>query len=140
MKTRKWLVVVLAVALLGLACSGCAAGGSANYNVTVEVIVDGATIFGPSSVEVQGTEENPPTVLQCMKEAFMMNPMGQMTYQETDGALTAIGSYAEKTEGNMIFYWECSVNGEAQLRKTADSITVRDGDKISYVYCSVAAE
>lgn len=131
MKKGRWLVLLLAVSLLCMACGGCASGGSSKVKVNVEVVVNDVSVFGPVSVEVNGTEENPPTVLQCVKEAFILN---QMAYTENEEGIASIGGYAAKTEENVIYYWEYTVNGEAQLREPAGTFSVKDGDSICYIY------
>ncbi len=135
MRTMKLVAAVLALVFVAAAFAGCGAE-KVSKNVTVKVVAGDDTVLNNVSITVEGTTENPPTVLQAVREALQMYEI-DYTLDESEKSIKNISAYADTTdeEGN-IYYWEYSVNGvvpKAGSGKAADNV-VNEGDVIQYTY------
>ena len=136
MKKFKLIALLLALAMLSVCFVGCGEKKEkVSVNVKVSVIANDEVLFGPVDVKVEGTTETPPTVLQAVKEAFILN---DFQYEADDLSISSIGGYADKEEGDYTYFWVYTINGAEPKAGRAGTIQVNENDVIVYTYVKEA--
>lgn len=134
MKKFKLFAFLMACVMLSACLFSCAAKEKTVVNTTVTVFVDDEIAFGPASNGLEIDEGTQATILQCMKEIFILNEIDS----EDDGmSFTSIGGNAEKEDGEYTYYWEFTINGTAPESGRAGTIVANDGDVIIFNYVKV---
>ena len=144
MRMLKRTALVFALLLVSALIMSCGASQKVTVNVTVTVIIPDLddVYFGPVTVPVEGKADDPPTILRCVKEAFILNDMKYETDESEVGefSITSIGDYKEKTEGDYTYFWDYTLNGEEPKSGRAGTIIANEGDVIVYTYYQVLTE
>lgn len=143
MKKFKLIALLMALAMLTACFAGCGEKKekvAVNVKVTVmvdeDVAVDGnEVIFGPVEVKVEGTADNPPTILQAVKEAFILN---DFQYEADDLSVSSIGGFSDKVEGDYTYFWVYTINGEEPKSGRAGTIVANENDVIVYNFTKEA--
>ena len=129
-KLYKILAFALTILMLSACVIGCQPKTKQKVNVTVSVVVEGETILGPYMVELESDVDNPPTILQAVREACILN---DITEEADDMAISTIGEYSAKVEGEYTYFWEFTVNGVIPAGR-AGAVAVNANDEIVYTY------
>ena len=137
MKKFKLVALVLAVVMLTACFVGCEKKEKVIVNVTVSVIANDEVMFGPVAVTLEGDAENPPTILQCVQEAFILN---DVPHENDEMAITSINNLADKEEGEYTYWWDYTINGAAPASGRAGTIAAQEGDVIVYTYTQVLTQ
>ena len=131
MRKFKRIALVCALILVGAMIVSCGASTKVSVNVKVVVMAEDEIYFGPVEVQVEGTTDNPPTVLQCAQEAFILN---DFRYENDEYSILSIGDYKEKTEGDYQYFWVYTINGVEPTSGRAGTIVANEGDVILFTY------
>ncbi len=138
MKTLKYVALMLAVMMLAVAVTGC---GSANeekvtINVTVSAVTEEGAVFGPVTVAVPVTDDDPATVLRS--STLAMDDAG-VYYELSDDQLSleSINDYLETSDAEYTYFWEYTLNGVAPDAGRAGTVEVKDGDVIVFNYVKI---
>lgn len=139
MKKTKILALVLAAIMLSLTLASC--GGSPKVSVTckISVMLDGEYICDHYEYTVEGTEKNPPTVLQAAREALQIleipfevddlgNSFESISY---DGVDYKTGLNAA---GDTIYAWIYTADGVEPETGRAGVNPVLEGQQIEFTY------
>lgn len=134
MKHSKLIALICALLTLSVFAVGCGNDNAVTVNVTVSAIAEDTVYVNPVKVTIEGTTEEPPTVLDAAISAFDQNG----TPCEADEySILSIGDYADKTEGEYTYFWEYTVNGEKPEEGRANTIQVNENDIIVFTYVQV---
>ncbi len=136
MRTFKILTLVLAIMMLGTAIMSC---GSEKVSATVKVSATAGEdiVLNEVEITVEGTAENPPSVLQAVKEALIQY---EISYVDDEKSILDIGDYKETSDGTNEYFWEYTVNDVAPKQGRAVDNLISDRDVIKFVYTSVPIE
>ncbi len=138
MRKIKILALVMALAALALTVVSCGGNSSpkVTVNVTVSAVVDGETKFGPYDLPVEGTEAEPPTVLDAVQLALQFNEINC----EVDDSLAITNitldgvDYKKYADDTNIYGWIYLANGiEPETGKMSTNL-VNEGDVIELQY------
>ena len=129
MRNFKRIALVCALILVGAMIVSCGASTKVSVNVKVVVMAEDDIYFGPVEVQVEGTTDNPPTILQCVQEAFILN---DFRYENDEYSILSIGDYKEKTEGDYQYFWVYTINGVEPTSGRAGTIVANEGDVILF--------
>ena len=138
---KKIRVAALAVALVMLCLAMASCGGSpkVSVNCTITVAAGEEPIITGYQYTVQGTEENPPTVLQATREALQLL---EVAYEvDDDGqSFTSISSDGVDYKigldeaGENIWAWVYTVDGVEPESGRAGTNPVLEGQNIVFSY------
>ncbi len=146
MKKIRIAALVLALIMLTLTMAACQASPKVSVNCKVSILVNGEYRLNGYAYTVEGTEANPPTVLQACVEAFrLVNVDSALDENGTEIQALAIDgvTYAGGNDGTNYNFWEYTVNGELpQPGETAKAGNnpVKEGDEICYMFSSIPLE
>lgn len=137
MKNVKFFALAMVVVMLCLALASCGSP-KVTVNCTMSFVIDGEYILQEFPCEVQGTEENPPTVLQAAREALQMVEYSYTLDDEELGFASinydGVDYTAGIDENGNICYWGYTANGEEPEKGRAGSNLVLEGQKIVFTY------
>lgn len=135
-------LVILMIALTAVSCGGEKAEKVA-VKCTVSAVVDNETKFGPYEVTVEGTVDNPPTVLKAVETALQLN---EITFTIADDGLgfksiTLDGNeYKNYADDVNIYGWYYTANGiEPENGRMGINLVV-EGDVIELIYSATPFE
>jgi len=77
-----------------------------------------------------------PTVLMLISEASMLYEIN-VVYNDNNDSVKDIEEYKDKTDGNLMYFWEYTINGVLPENTTggkANAQPIKDGDEIVYMY------
>lgn len=144
---KKIRFVALALVILMVALSAAACGGEnvekVSVKCTVSAVVDGETKFGPFELTVEGTVDNPPTVLRAAELAFQHN---EITFTIADDGLgfksiTLDGEeYKNYADDVNIYGWYYTANGIEPENGRMGINLVAEGDVIELIYSATPFE
>lgn len=135
-------LVILMIALTAVSCGGEKVEKVA-VKCTVSAVVDNETKFGPYEVTVEGTVDNPPTVLKAVETALQLN---EITFTIADDGLgfksiTLDGNeYKNYADDVNIYGWYYTANGiEPENGRMGINLVV-EGDVIELIYSATPFE
>jgi len=150
MKIRKILCALLVAVMIGTAVLMAGCGSKVESNVHIKFIatvdpdgnaLEDELIIGETDVTVEGTKENPPTVLKAAQIA-----LGELSYEEgyevtSDGySIARIKNYKEHQEADEVTgyytYWDAYVDGERSTDGRQSETPVYDGSEIVFKFIS----
>ena len=116
MKKIRFAALVLAIVMIALTAASCGGEKAEKVSVkcTISAVVDNETKFGPFELTVEGTVDNPPTVLNAAELAFQHN---EITFTVADDGLgfksiTLDGNeYKNYADDVNIYGWYYTANG-----------------------------
>ena len=138
MKKIKIFALVLAMAMLTLTVVSC--GGSVekvSVNCNISVMMGEEEVFGPVNLTVQGTVDNPPTVLQAAREAFTVY---EIPYEVDENGLSLTSltidgtEYAKSVDEVNIYTWYYTADGVEPEEGRAGTNLVTEGQTITFHY------
>ena len=134
---KKIRIIALAIAMVMLCMTLAACNSSPKVSVTFTLsIVNGEEVYLDNySYTVEGTEAEPPTVLQAVREACQMVEIATEADEAglSLGSLTYDGVTIENmsSDGENIYAWVYTVNGEDAPGR-AGQTAVQEGWHIEY--------
>ncbi len=144
MKKCKILCMLLAVVLVLPIFASCSSGKVVANNVSLKFVIpaeeeggDDDVRFTKREMKVEGTKDNPPTVLQAVEEALQEY---EVSYKLTaDGASIAeVFGLAQKdsadAEKGYYQYWACTINGEDSSEGRQSVTKIYDDDEIVFTW------
>ena len=139
MKKIRVASLVMAIVMLAMCAVSCSKSEKVNINCTISVYVGEEVYLDSYAYTVQGTVDNPPTVLQAASEAFTImefpyevDDKGQsFTCITLDGVDYATGM---NVEGTAIGLWEYTADGVAPKEGRAGTNAVLEGQHIVFNY------
>ncbi len=142
MKFTRIMAAALAVIMLCgvFALTGCAK--KVQSTVTVEFIDgEGTTIGGPTTVTVEGTPDNPPTVLAAAEQALIFLDFEKGYELTADGysikAVNGISEVSETDAENGYYsYWRVYIDGNDPTDGRQSVTPVYSGSAIVFKYVS----
>ena len=142
MKKIRVAALAMAIIMLALCAVSCSKSEKLLMNCTISVMIDGELYVDGYAYQVQGTVDEPPTVLQAASEAFTILEVpyevednGNNFYSISfDGIAYASGqtTNAEGVEG--IAYWEYTADGVSPKEGQAGKNAVLEGQNIMFIY------
>jgi len=117
MKKMKIVALVMAVVMLSMVAVSCVNEEDLVVinNVTVSVVIDGETKFGPYTLNVEGDVENVPTVLDALQQAFIKNEINSTVdasgYRIDSVTLDEV-EYKKTMDESFIYGWVYTANGQ----------------------------
>ena len=144
MKKCKILCMLLAVVLVLPIFASCSSGKVVANNVSLKFVIpaeeeggDEDVRFSKGEIKVEGTKDNPPTVLQAVEEALQEY---EVAYKLTsDGA--SIGEVfglkqddSSDAERGYYQYWKCTINGEDSSEGRQSVTKIYDNDEIVFTW------
>lgn len=137
MKKTKILALLLVSALLVSMLASCGTEkviANITLSVTVnQVYPDDENLVTNYEIEVQGTADNPPTVLQALTEALFMLEI-PLTLNSAETSVVGIGDYTEYVEGDVTYYWDYKINGETPTTGKAADNVIKEGDILIFEF------
>ncbi len=137
MKKIKILALVMALAMLAMVAVSCGSSSpKVTVNVTISAVVDGETKFGPYDLPVEGTEEDPPTVLDAVVLALQFNEINcEVDENNRIANITLDGvDYKMYNDEENLYGWIYLANGiEPETGKMSNNL-VNEGDVIELQY------
>lgn len=144
---KKIRFVALALVILMVALSAASCGGEKAEKVsvkcTVSAVVDGETKFGPFELTVEGTVDNPPTVLKAAELAFQHNEIVFTIADDGLGfkSITLDGEeYKNYADDVNIYGWYYTANGIEPENGRMGINLVAEGDVIELIYSATPFE
>lgn len=139
MKKIRVAALAMAIIMLALCAVSCSKSEKLLVNCTISVMIDGELYLDGYAYQVQGTVDEPPTVLQAASEAFMILEIpyevednGNNFYSISfDGNTYAAGMTAD---GSGIGFWEYTADGVAPKEGQAGINPVLEGQHILFTY------
>ena len=144
MKKCKILCMLLAVVLVLPIFASCTSGKAVAKDVSLKFVIPATEEGGEDDVRfmkagltVEGSVDNPPTVLQAVEEALREY---EVPYKLTaDGAsIGEVFGLAQKdssdAEKGYFQYWECTINGKFSDDGRQSVTNVYDGDEIVFTW------
>ncbi len=136
---KKIRVAALAIALVMLAITmvACNSAEKVSVNCTVTVICNDEVMLDGYNYTVQGTTENPPTILQAVLEACQTV---EIPCESDDSGLSVQSfsfdgtEYANGSDEENIYRWYFTINGAEPKEGRAGNTQVQEGDAICYTY------
>ena len=139
LKMKKIRVAALAIALvmLALTMAACSSAEKVSVNCTVTIICNDEVMLDNYAYTVQGTTENPPTILQAVREACQTveipcevddSGLGVQSFS-FDGT-----TYANGNDENNIYRWYYTVDGIEPEAGRAGNTEIKEGQSICYTY------
>ncbi len=137
MKKIKILALVMALAMLAMVAVSCGSSSpKVTVNVTISAVVDGETKFGPYDLPVEGTEEDPPTVLDAVVLALQFNEINcEVDENNRIANITLDGvDYKMYNDEENLYGWIYLANGiEPETGKMSNNL-INEGDVIELQY------
>lgn len=143
---KKIRFVALALVILMVALSAASCGEKAekvSVKCTVSAVVDGETKFGPFELTVEGTVDNPPTVLKAAELAFQHNEIVFTVADDGLGfkSITLDGEeYKNYADDVNIYGWYYTANGIEPENGRMGINLVAEGDVIELIYSATPFE
>ena len=135
-------LVILMIALTAVSCGGEKVEKVA-VKCTVSAVVDNETKFGPYEVTVEGTVDNPPTVLKAVETALQLNEIAFAIADDGLGfkSITLDGNeYKNYADDVNIYGWYYTANGiEPENGRMGINLVV-EGDVIELIYSATPFE
>ena len=135
-------LVILMIALTAVSCGGEKVEKVA-VKCTVSAVVDNETKFGPYEVTVEGTVDNPPTVLKAVETALQLNEIAFAIADDGLGfkSITLDGNeYKNYADDVHIYGWYYTANGiEPENGRMGINLVV-EGDVIELIYSATPFE
>ena len=139
MKKIRVAALVLAIAMFALCAVSC--GNKAEkvkVNCTFSVIINDEVMLDQFPYTVQGTVDNPPTILQAAQEAFQMAEVPCEVDSEglSLQALTFDGTkYANGMDDENVYMWYYTINGVEPDKNggRAGKRPIEEGQNICYI-------
>ena len=133
MKTSRIIALVLAVLMVGMVMVSCVSSTPrVKVNATFSAIINGETIVDAHNLDLEGTTESAPTVLEaiCMvMEGYSMIP----EYDEDSLKAVTYDGVTYAAEGGNAWYY--TVNDKDGAK--AGATVLNEGDVIVYIYGSI---
>lgn len=137
MKKIRVIALIMAVVMLCMCMAACGGSNKVRVNCSVSVIIDGEELFGPYSLQVEGTTENPPTVLQAAREAFTVCEV-PFEVDENGYSFTSITidgtAYAKGSDEENIYTWYYTADDVEPDSGRAGTNPVTEGQHIKFIY------
>ncbi len=137
MKKLRVAALMLAMLLLTLTMAACNSADKVSVNCNVSVMVNDEYIVDNYAYTVTGTSENPPTVLQAVREACQALDIAT----EVDDAglsllsVTSDGeTYANGNDDENMYMWLYTVDGVEPDSGRAGTNTVQEGQSICFTF------
>jgi len=133
-KTLRFIVLVLVIVMMSAMAVSC---GAEKVSATVKISIAAGedVILNGIEITVEGTTEQPPTVLQAIREALITY---EIPFTDDEASIVSIQDYAETNDEVNLYFWEYTIDGVApKTGKAVDNI-ITDGMAISYIYSSMA--
>ena len=143
MKKCKLLCIFLAVVMVLPIFAGCTSG-KVTSTVSLKFVIPAEEEGGEDDVRldlpsltVEGTRDNPPTVLQAAEQALQEY---EITYELTSDGASIAGVFGLKEEQwydeNNGYYtqWRCTINGNPSDDGRQSVTTIYEGDEIVYTW------
>lgn len=145
MKKCKLLCLFLAVVLVLPVFAGCTSG-KVSATVSLKFVIPAEEEGGEDDVRldlpsltVEGTRDNPPTVLQAAEQALQEY---EITYELTSDGASIAGVFGLKEEqwydeeNGYFTQWRCTINGENSDEGRQSVTKIYNDDEIVYTWVS----
>lgn len=137
MKKIRVAALALAVIMLTLCMAACSGAEKVSVNCKISVIINDEVMLDNYAYTVQGTTENPPTILQAVREACQTVEIPCEV--DSNGlsleSLTFDGqAYANGSDEENIYRWYYTVDGVEPDTGRAGNTPVQEGQTICYTY------
>lgn len=141
MKKIRVAALVMAIVMLAMCAVSCSKSEKVTVNCTISVQIGDELYLDGYKYTVQGTVDNPPTVLQAVSEVFQIVEFAyetddaglSLTSLSFDGVTYAAGMNAEGTE---IGFWEYSADGVKPKEGRMGTNAILEGQHILLTYDS----
>lgn len=139
MKKIRVAALALAVIMLTLCMAACSGAEKVSVNCKISIILNDEVMLDGYEYTVQGTTENPPTILQAVREACQTV---EIPCEVDDQGLSVVSftfdgvTYASGSDGENIYSWYYTVDGvepEAGSGR-AGNRAIEEGQTICYTY------
>lgn len=142
MKKIRVAALAMAIIMLALCAVSCSKSEKLLVNCTISVMIDGELYLDGYAYQVQGTVDEPPTVLQAASEAFTILEIpyeveenGNNFYSISfDGTAYTSGMTTNADGAEGIGFWEYTADGVAPKEGQASINAVLEGQKILFTY------
>ena len=133
-KAFRILALALVVVMLSAMAVSC---GAEKVSATVKISIAAGedVILNGIEITVEGTTEQPPSVLQAIREALITY---EIPFTDDGASIVSIQDYAETNDELNLYFWEYTINGAAPKSGKAIDNIITDGMEISYIYSSMA--
>ncbi len=137
MKKIRVAALAIALVMLALTLAACSSAEKVSVNCTVTIICNDEVMLDNYAYTVEGTTENPPTILQAVREACQTveipcevdeNGLGVESFS-FDGT-----TYANTNDENNIYRWYYTVDGIEPESGRAGNTEIKEGQNICYTY------
>ena len=123
---------VLALTILAILCCFAFASCGGGELLTVKIMFTAEDeLLGQSYVELEGETI---TVLDAINEHCAKTGLS-VSLNDAQTSVTKVQTFKEKEDDYSIYFWEFTVNG-AVPNGRANTVTLKDGDVVEYVYAS----
>ncbi len=142
MKKLRVAALMLAMLILTLTMAACSGGDKVTVNCKVSVMVGDEYIVDNYDYAVTGTTENPPTILQAVREACQAIDIATEA-DEAGLSLESVTSdgvtYANGNDGENMNRWVYTVDGVEPAANSgrAGNNAIQEGQSICYTFISV---
>lgn len=142
MKKIKILCLLLAVVLVLPVLASCNSG-KVHATVSVKFVIPGdeekgeedVVKFSKVELRVEGTKDNPPTVLQAAEEALNEYEVSYSLTADGHSILEVFGlrgADSADAEKGYYQYWDCFINGERSKDGRQSTTLIYEGDEIVF--------
>ena len=139
MKKIRVAALVMAIVMLAMCAVSCSKSEKVTVNCTISVKIGDELYLDGYAYTVQGTVDNPPTVLQAVSEVFQIVEFAYET-DEAGLSLTSLSfdgvTYASgmNAEGTAIGGWEYTADGVAPKEGRMGTNAILEGQHIMLNY------
>lgn len=137
MKKIRVAALAIALVMLALTMAACSGAEKVSVNCTVTVVCNDEVILDNYAYTVQGTTENPPTILQAVIEACQTVEI-PCEADENGLAVQSISYdgtvYANGNDEENIYRWYYTVDGVEPKEGRAGNTAIQEGQAICYTY------
>ncbi|MBE6599344.1 MAG: hypothetical protein E7638_07885 [Ruminococcaceae bacterium] len=134
MKKRRIFALLMAACMVCMVMISCATSTPrVKVNATFSVVINGETLVDAHTIELEGTTESAPTVLESI--CAVLEGYGMIPEYDEDSleAVTYDGTTYAAEDGNAWYY---TINGADGSK--AGSTYLNEGDNIVYIYGSIS--